>query len=193
MKLDKSLEPFRAALEAINRLLQKFDNRGVIVGGIAVGLLGKPRFTADIDAMILLRAADIPKFLELARAEHIVPRIDHAEDFARTNRVLLLRYAPTQTDIDISMGILPFEEEVVERADFKSFANLTVRLPSPEDLIIMKAVARRPKDLEDIRTIVDKNPNLEIPRIEHWVKAFGELLYAPELWGEIKKILETEK
>jgi len=42
MKLDKNMEPFRAALESLQRLLLKFDDRGVIIGGIAVGFLGRP-------------------------------------------------------------------------------------------------------------------------------------------------------
>jgi hypothetical protein len=33
----------------------------------------------------------------------------------------------------------------------------------------MKAIAYRPKDLEDIRTIADKYPNLDTKRIEEWV------------------------
>jgi predicted nucleotidyltransferase len=189
MKLDHSLEPFRAAIESLQRLLDQFDNRGVIIGGIAVGFLGKPRFTADVDAMFLLSTQDIPKFLELASAENIRPRIQNAEEFARKNRVLLLRHVPTETDIDISLGMLPFEEEMVERGSIKSFANLSVRLPTPEDLIIMKAIAHRPKDLEDIRTVVENYPNLDVRRVEEWVKAFGEGLETPELWGMIKSLL----
>ena len=67
MKLDKSLEPFRATIKALHRLLEKFNNRGVIIGGVAVGLLGKPRYTADVDAMFLLSTQDIPgnaRFME---------------------------------------------------------------------------------------------------------------------------------
>ncbi len=156
-------------------------------------MLGKPRYTADVDAMFLLYNADLPQFLEHARMEHIIPRVENVEDFARKNRVLLMRYTPTQTNIDISMGASPFEEEMTERSVFKSFAKLTIRLPSVEDLIIMKAIAHRPKDIEDIRTIVDNNPNLDIPRIERWVKDYAELLYAPDLWDEIRKILEREE
>lgn len=190
MKLDNSLEPFRATIEALNRLFQNFDQRGVIIGGVAVGLLGKPRYTADVDAVVLLSTKNISNFLQLARAENIVPRIENAEDFARRSRVLLLKYAPTETEIDISLGIMPFEEEMIERGEIKSFANLSARLPTPEDLIIMKAIAHRPKDLEDIRTIVDKNPDLDHGRIEHWVKDFAELMETPELWGQIEKILK---
>ena len=190
MKLNKSLEPFRATLEALQRLLHIFDDRGVIIGGVAVGFLGKPRFTADVDAVFLLSTQDIPKFIELARKENIIPRRKDAEEFARKSRVLLLQYAPAETDIDISLGILPFEEEMVERSDIKSFANLTVRLPTPEDLIIMKAIAHRPKDLEDIRTIADKYPRLDVKRIKKWVKAFGEVLETPDLWDLIKSLLQ---
>jgi predicted nucleotidyltransferase len=193
MKLDNSLEPFRATIEGLNRLLQKFDQRGVIIGGIAVGFLGKPRYTADVDAVFLLSTKDIPYFLELARAENIVPRIQNADDFARKNRVLLLKYAPTETEVDISLGIMPFEEEMVERGRVKSFANISVRLPTPEDLIIMKAIAHRPKDLEDIRTIVDKYPNLDQKRIERWVKDFAGPMETPELWGQIEKILQGKE
>jgi len=190
MKLDKSLEPFRATIEALHRLLEKHNDRGVIIGGIAVGLLGKPRYTADVDAMFLLSTQDIPQFLESARAENIIPRVQNVEEFARKTRVLLLKHIPTNTEIDISLGVLLFEEEMVERGSVKSFANLSARLPTPEDLIIMKAIAHRPKDLEDIRTIVDNNPNLDIARIEKWVRDFAEVMETPDLWKQIEGILK---
>jgi predicted nucleotidyltransferase len=190
MKLHKDVEPFRATIEAIQRLLAKFDNRGVIIGGIAVGFLGKPRLTEDVDAMFLLSTQDIPMFLEAAKNENIHPRIQKAEEFARKNRVLLLQHIPTETNIDISLGFLPFEEEMVERGIIQSMGALSIRLPAPEDLIIMKAIAHRPKDLEDIRTIVNKNPKLDISRIEQWVKQFAEVLEMPLLWGDIAEMFK---
>jgi hypothetical protein len=188
MKLDKSLEPFRAAIESLQRLLHKFNDRGVIIGGVVVGFLGKPRFTADIDAVFLLSTKNIPHFLELAQAENLVPRIPESADFARKNRVLL-RYMPTDTDIDVSLGILPFEEDMVARSSTKSFANLSIRPPTPEDPIIMKAIAHRPKDLEDIRTIAEKYSDLDMKRNEEWVKSFGDALERPELWTQVKSLL----
>jgi hypothetical protein len=193
MKLDKNLEPFRAGIEALNRLLERYDHRGVIIGGVAVGLLGKPRYTADIDAVFLLSVAELTEFLEAARSEKILPRIQNAEDFAKKNRVLLLKHAPTEVDIDISLGILPFEVEMVKRGSMKSFADISARLPTPEDLIVMKAIAHRPRDLEDIRTLVRKYTNLDQPRIERWIRDFGEILDTPELWGQIEKILKQQE
>lgn len=79
---------------------------------------------------------------------------------------------------------------MVERSEIKSFANLSIRLPTPEDLIIMKAIAHRPKDLDDIRTIADKYPKLDVKRIENWVKDFGGAMETPELWDLIKALLK---
>ena len=184
------MEPFRAAIESVQRLLSKFDNRGVIIGGIAVGFLGKPRFTEDVDAMFLLSTKDIPKFLEAAQAEGIQPRVSDAAEFGRKNRVLLLRHVPSNINIDITLGILPFEEEMVARASVQSVTTLSVRLPTPEDLIIMKAIANRPKDLEDIRTIIDKHPKLDIGRIRQWVKSFAEAFETPGLWTDIEDMFK---
>ena len=104
-----------------------------------------------------------------------------------------MKHAPTETEIDISLGIMPFEDEMVARATVKSFADLSARLPTPEDLIIMKAIAHRPKDLEDIRMIFAKYPDLDQDRIEHWVRDFAELMETPELWGQIEKILKGQE
>jgi predicted nucleotidyltransferase len=192
MKLDKNLEPFRSAIEALQKLFIKYNERGVIIGGVAIGFLGKPRFTADVDAMFLLSTSEVSQFLEAAQAENMIPRIPDADAFARKNRILLLRHSPSETDIDISLGILPFEEEVVERGSIQSFGNLAIRLPTPEDLIIMKAVAHRPKDLEDIRMIVQSQAHLDTKRIKHWVLSFGEILDMPDLWGQIESLLKSE-
>ena len=184
--MPKKNEPFHDPLEALDRLLSHFGHRGVVIGGIAVGLLSQTRFTEDLDAMILLSMDDIPRFLAIAEKEGIIPRIDQAEDFAKRSRVLLLRHERSQTSIDISLGVLPFEEEVIQRSISHTIDDtLTIRLPTPEDLIIMKAIAHRPKDLLDIQGIIQSNPGLDQKRIQGWVNQFAQLLEMPELWEDI--------
>jgi predicted nucleotidyltransferase len=185
------LEPLLDALDALQHLLSRLDNRGVIIGGAAVSILGRARFTEDVDAMFLLSNKDLPRLLAIAKEEGIEPRVDNVVDFARKNRILLLKHTSTDTGIDISLGALPFEEEMVERSElYEVDETLQLRLPTPEDLIIMKAIAHRPKDLEDIRTIADKYPNMDIERIKKWVKAFGEVLETPDLWDLVKSLLK---
>lgn len=186
------LEPLLDALDALQRLLSRFGDQGVIIGGAAVSILGRARFTEDVDAMFLLSIRELPRLLQIAKEEGIEPRVEDAAEFARKTRIVLLRHALTDTSIDISLGALPFEEEMVQRSVLHEVDDtLQLRLPTPEDLVIMKAIAHRPKDLEDIRTIADKYPNMDAKRIETWVKAFGEVLETPDLWDLIKSLLHN--
>ena len=57
-------------------------------------------------------------------------------------------------------------------------------------MIIMKAIAHRPKDLEDIRTIIDKHTKLDVDRIKKWIKSFAEVLESPNLWIDIEKMFK---
>lgn len=184
-----SLTPLLEPLIALQNLLEHFDNQGVIIGGIAASLLGKPRFTADIDAVILLQVLDLPKLVDAAREQGITPRMADAEEFAREYRILLLRHQASGINIDISLGILPFETEMVERSHSLNVGGVHLRLPTPEDLIIMKAVAHRPQDLIDIQAIAGSHSDLDDERIRIWVEQFGAALELPDLWEDISPLL----
>jgi len=139
--------------------------------------------------MLLFSIDDLPGLVEAAKEEGLLPRIQDAEAFARRNRVLLLRHQPSGTPIDISLGMLPFEEEAVERSILYPIGPISVRLPTAEDLIIFKAVAHRPKDLLDIQAIVESQPDLDRERIKDWVTEFSRILEMPELWEDIADLL----
>ncbi len=186
MTVPEPLKTFVEPLTALQRLLDRFSAQGVIIGGIATGFLGKPRFTVDLDAMFLASIKDVPRILEMAKDEGIEPRTDQIMEFARKSRVLLLRHSSSGASIDISLGVLPFEEEVVARSQVYDAGVLSVRLPTPEDLIVMKAIAHRPKDLIDIQSVIDSHPDLDIDRIKHWVTSFATVLETPSLWTDIE-------
>jgi len=190
MTFTSEKQSFLAPLEALQKLIEKFDNRGVVIGGIASSLLGKTRLTADLDVMILLSINDIPDLIREAGNAGLEMRIDNADEFARKNRVLLLRHRDSATNIDITLGNLPFEEEVVERSQLINIGKISIRLPTVEDLIIMKAVAHRAKDILDIQGVVDANPDLDKQRIEYWLRQFAEALESPEIWLDVEKLLQ---
>jgi len=178
---------FPEALAALEKLLDQYP--GVIIGGIASSVLGNIRLTADVDAMIFASTENIPAIIQTAAELGITPRIEKAVEFARKNRVLLLRQGDSATNIDISLGLLPFEKEVIARRQKVAVGSITIPLPTPEDLIIMKAVANRPKDMLDIQGILQAHPSLDRKRIEFWLKQFAEALDRPEIWLEVEKIL----
>lgn len=182
--------PLQPPLAAVRQLLERFGNQGVIIGGVAASVLGTPRLTADVDVVLLLSVSRLPELLDVAAELGLGRRIADAEQFARRNRVVLLRHEESGISVDISLGMLPFEEEVVARGRMIQVGSIELRLPTPEDLIILKAVAHRPKDLLDISEIFRCHPDLDRARIEGWVQEFAAALEMPELWADVAPLLE---
>lgn len=193
MKTKDALEPLFAPIEALQKLIERFDDQGIIIGGVAASILGKPRLTADADAMLLLPVDDISQLVEFAREEGLIPRIPDVEVFARRSRVVLLQHEESGINVDVSLGLLPFEVEAVDRSREYQAGSLRVRLPTPEDLIILKAVAHRPKDMLDIEAVIAAQQDLDFDHIQFWVQQFAELLETPELWSELKAMLHDIK
>jgi hypothetical protein len=179
-----------APLAAVQRVLFHFHNQGMVIGGVATSLLGKPRLTADVDVLLFLSMDMLPELVEVATREGLVPRFADAEAFARQSRVLLLVHQESGLPVDISLGALPFEAEAVERSTVYREGSVTIRIPTPEDLIILKSVAHRPKDLTDIQALIECSPNLDRARIRGWVAQFAEVLDMPALWDDIAAWLE---
>jgi len=163
---------------------------GLVIGGLAVALLGRPRVTRDVDVLVLLAEERWGAFLDAGSAFGFLPRQPDALAFAEQARVLLLRHEPTAIDVDVVLGCLPFEEEAVARAVVMEVAGVSVPLPTPEDLIIMKAIAHRDRDMLDIEGLLAAHPELDLHRVRRWVRAFADALETPDLYDDLEQRLE---
>lgn len=66
----------------------------------------------------------------------------------------MLCSTPTGVPIDIALGALPFEAEMIERATEVEFEHgVALRICSAEDLLVLKAFADRPQDRADVMGI----------------------------------------
>lgn len=188
-----SLVSLAPALYAICNLLQVSQTPGMIIGAVAASLRGQARATEDVDVTVVLDEDAIERFLDLARGEGLRPRIPGAIAYAKRSAALLLEHEPTRVGIDITIGSLAFERDAVARAQEVVIKGLRIPVASAEDLIIMKAVAHRPHDLQDIRAIAAANPDLDVARIRAHVGEFARELGKPELWTDIEPLLPRAK
>ena len=117
----------------------------MIIGGVAASVLGRPRLTQDVDALAVLPDADWAEAVRLAPQYRILPRIEDALQFAQRSRVLLMRHTTSGIDVDVTFGELPFERAAVANCENHDVGGVRVRLPRVEDLLVMKAIARRPR------------------------------------------------
>ena len=87
-KHEESLVPLLAALRDLVAWLQDAPNSGTVIGGVAASLLGRPRVTRDIDALVLLDESVWEAFLAEGTEFGFVPRLADALSFAHQARVL---------------------------------------------------------------------------------------------------------
>ncbi len=165
--------------------------RYCFIGGLAVLRWGEPRETVDVDLTVVTGFSEEGRYIDalLGRFE---PRRPDAAEFARTNRVLLLR-AASGVGLDVALGGLPFEESAVARSSLFRFPlDVHLRTCAAEDLIVMKAFADRPKDWLDIEGVIIRHgPALDWSSIVAELAPLAELKESREIVGKLERLRDS--
>ena len=107
-----------------------------------------PRLSADVDVTIQLVPEEPERFAHEMEAAGFALRVDDP-DFVRRTRVMPFVHLATAMPLDVVLAGSGLEDEFLDRARAVDIGGTTVPLIDPEDLIIAKVLAGRPKDLED--------------------------------------------
>ncbi len=178
---------FAAAAE-IQEFMLKRDWRFCIIGGLAVARWGEPWATQDVDITLLTGFGGEASYVKDILG-YFAPRTSEAEDFAIENRVLLIN-ASNGTPIDISLGGIPFEERLIERATPFAFApNVSLITCSAEDLVVLKTFAGREKDWAALDgVLVCQEQRLDWDYIEEQLLPLCELKGTTEALTRLTKL-----
>lgn len=186
-------EGFVRVLGDLGSWLESAGISGMVVGGIAASLLGRPRATRDIDVLAILPEDKWADAVSVARRHGFTTRIDDPMAFARRTHVLLLRHVASGVDVDVILGRLPFEEEAVARGRFRDLGGVRTKLPQVDDLLIMKALAQRPQDLRDIEGLLDVHPDTDLSRVHATLREFATALAMPDLVENFERLLAQRR
>lgn len=145
-----SVQP--AALELLTDLAKVMPRWGrwCVFGAQAVIAYGVPRLSADVDVTLELAPDEPERFVREMETAGFALRADDP-DFVRRTRVLPFVHLSTAMPLDVVLAGSGLEEEFLERARATNLGGVTVPLIDPEDLMITKVLAGRPKDMEDAR------------------------------------------
>jgi hypothetical protein len=136
-------------------------------------------------------AVTVRAALNALRRHQIGPRIADAEAFAATNLVLLTRHRPTEVDLDLSPGWTRFEHEALDARAATRFGKVSVPMASVDDLLVFKAIAGRPRDIDDAITLLALYPHIDMSRVRARVRTLARASEAPELEHGLDQIVAT--
>ena len=146
----------------------------MVFGGQAVILYGEPRLTRDIDITLGLDPHEYDRVLPILQQIGLRPLISDIDRFLQETFVLPLIDPESTIRIDLVFALAAFERQAILRSRPRLLDNVPVQYISLEDLIVTKVVAGRPRDLEDVRGIILKNPQFDRTYVTNWLNQFDQ-------------------
>lgn len=184
---------FEGILSRIGASLKKHHIPYMIIGGQAVLLYGEPRLTRDIDITLGVDTSYIDELLAVIQELSLKPIPEDIKSFVMQTMVLPALDEATGIRVDFIFSFTPYETEAIKRAKKIEILSQEVYFASPEDVIIHKIFAGRPRDLEDVRTIILKNPGIDVEYIRGWLREFDAASDTKDFLRTFEEILNKGK
>ena len=152
--MDKTIQQ---TLSKICQLLDDGQIRHALVGGLAASIRGKTRATEDIDLVLDCDVEAALSFLNSLDSDSFGPFFPEVEAVVRQCYILPLEDIQSKVKLDLAIGVSGFEKLIVERSTRVKFSDMFIQVATKEDLLLMKLLAGRPQDDQDIRGILIAN------------------------------------
>lgn len=188
------MRPQRVAdhLRAVARALKPLKLRWYVFGAQAVIAAGAVRTTADIDITTDDVSADKLR-KALAKAGFVLRRdIPGVDDLIEHHRILPLEHKTTGFRLDVVRAGPGPEQEMLERPIFRRVGQSRIPYVDTNDLLVLKTLAGRPKDLEDIQALLRaRSPEVDADVVRDRLKRLGELIDDSSLLALFEAQLDT--
>ena len=180
---------FQTILKKIAEALQAGNTSYMIIGGQAVLLYGEPRLTKDIDITLGVGIDSLPHIKRIVESINLKPLVEDIESFVKETMVFPVVEENSGIRVDLIFSFSPYERQAIDRTTAVFVEDVPVMFASLEDVVIQKIISGRPRDLEDIRAILIKNPDYDVGYIDRWLGEFDASL-EEDYSGRFKKVVE---
>jgi hypothetical protein len=178
------LEPAELAV-LIARELESASIPYAIGGAIAYGYWGNPRGTRDLDVNLFVSADRAGPALDTLLRAGV--RLDRNRVLESAQERGDARVFYEDVPIDLFFISIPLHESAAERTVLVTLLGQTIRVLSAEDLVVLKMLFFRGKDLVDIERIVAiQGEKLDRDYVRRWlVECVGADAERVRKWDEI--------
>jgi hypothetical protein len=166
------------SLDDVAALLQAAGVRYALIGGHAVNTVLEPRFTADIDVTVEIDQGGIATLQSFLEGHGF--RVERLHGAALPSGPDFVRFVDDDgTVLEVQAAKTALQRSVIERAVVHQSAHVA----TPEDLILLKSIANRPKDQLDLLGLVAL-PGLDWGYIDTHAHAWGTTDVIARLRGQ---------
>ena len=169
------LADLAAALAVVNVEWFLFGAQAAIAYGVA-------RLTADVDVTARVPAR-LPNtvWVDAVQQHGFQPRFDDPA-IIEEGRVLPFVHRATGLPVDVVLAGPGLEDEFFARAAVHDFDGVAVPIVDVSDLVVMKVLADRPKDIEDVIALLTiQEAAIDLTRVRHTLQMLESALGQSDL------------
>ena len=167
---------FQKILKRVARELKRASIPYMVIGGQAVLVYGEPRLTRDIDITLGIGVSELARIKKILPVMGLKVLVKKDQEFVARTMVLPTKEKESEIRVDFIFSFSPYERQAIGRARNVKVGRTQVKFASLEDVVIHKVISGRPGDLEDIKSILMKNPKYDSDYISAWLMGFDHSL-----------------
>jgi len=166
---------------SLHDLVGLFGRLGIpyaVMGGLAVRLYGIPRPTFDVDFTAAVERDRLSELYEHLRDmgytvsdERVKGWVDTVAGMPIVKTKLFVE--GRSIDIDIFLAESPYQQELLARRRCTETLGSPVWFVSPEDLVLLKLLSYRPRDVADIGDVLFTQRQLDEGYLRQWAATLG--------------------
>lgn len=155
----------------------------LVTGGMAVSVLGRPRFTADIDIIIEMKIKDLEKLANSLQSTDELSYIDKDAMIDALRNEGEFNFIDGETGVKVDFWILKnndFDKSRIKRRSAHKILDYEVYFSSPEDLVLSKLlwakISGSMRQLDDAESVLKiSGDKLDKKYLKIWALKLGVL------------------
>ena len=187
--MSSSPQPVADLLADLARGFGALGVRWFVFGAQAAILHGSARLSADVDVTVDLGARSSRTLVDALSREGFELRVADADGFVEATSVIPLLHVSSRMPLDIVLAGPGLEEQFFARATQRRVGDVVVPVVSAEDLVAMKILAGRPRDVEDVASIVRARRDLDVEAIRGTLRLLERALDRADLVAELERLI----
>jgi predicted nucleotidyltransferase len=179
-------------LAALCRVMEERHARWYVFGAQAVVAYGRPRLTADVDVTVELVGTGARDLIAELALQGFDLRFPLSDEHLAGTRLLPMVHRPTAMPLDLVIAAPGLDEEFLARARPVDVGGVLVPMVSVEDLIAMKVLAGRRKDIEDVRgLLVEQQGRLDLAQVRDVLSSLEAAIGERRLLSRLDRLVRA--
>ena len=181
-----------ALLDVYKKIVTFLNGGGynyILIGGIAASTIGEARVTVDVDVDIVIRKEDLPDFLNKAKKAGFNVPVKKCIESAK--QMGIFKISSGDYHIDFIIASTDLETQACARRKTIRLHGFKAFFPTPEDLILLKLIPGRAKDIADVEGLIARHGNkLDMEYLKSWATKLCDEAQDMRIWQTLKGLLK---